>query len=222
MRKGMRFMTAKKLITAVLVIVFAAAFVSCGSVSGDKLAKQGKEQYKAGNYSEALSSFLSAEEAGLKTFKQEELYSCIGNCYLKMDNCEQSIKYQLKSLDENPEYFDGWVNLGVAYRKSGNNEKAMTCYEVALNYDPKTTESGPLYISLGVLYIELGKPISALNYLEMAKEIYPAQADVYAYLSIAYAMALEPEKSDTAFETARNLGYSRISEIQEQLDKIGR
>ena len=218
----MRLMTARKLIAAVLVMIFAAAFVSCSSGNGDKLAKQGKEQYTAGNYAEALDSFLAADESGLKYFKKEELYSCIGNCYLKMEDYEKSIDYQMKCLDENPEYFDGWVNLGVAYRKSGNNDKALTCYEVALNYDPKTTESGPLYISLGVLYIELGKPISALNYLEMAKVIYPTQPDVYAYLSIAYAMALEPEKSDTAFETAKNLGYSRMNEIQEQLDKLER
>lgn len=214
-------MTAKNLIAAALVAVFAAAFVSCGTVSGDKLVRQGKELYSDGNYSEALSTFLSADESGLKIVKKEELYSCIGNCYLKMGDYENSIEYQLKCLDENPEYFDGWVNLGVAYRKSGNNDKAMTCYEVALNYDPKNGDSGPLYISLGVLYIELGKPISALNYLEMAKAIYPDRADVYAYLSIAYAMALEPEKSDTAFETARSLGYSRMNEIQEQLDKLG-
>ena len=216
----MRFMTAKKLIAAILVMVFAAAFVSCSPVNGDKLAKEGKELYTDGNYTDALNSFLSAEEAGLKNFKQEELYSCIGNCYLKLDNCDKSIEYQLKCLDENPEYFEGWVNLGVAYRKSGNNEKAMTCYEVALNYDPKSTESGPLYISLGVLYIELGKPISALTYLEMAQTIYPEQPDIYAYLSIAYAMALEPDKSDTAFETAKNLGYPRMGEIQEQLNKL--
>ena len=214
-------MTARKFIAAALVMVFAASFVSCGAViSGDKLARQGKELYTSGNYTEALDKFLAADENGLKTFKQEELYSCIGNCYLKLNDCDSSIEYQLKALDENPEYFDGWVNLGVAYRRSGNNDKAMTCYKVALNYDPRTEESGPLYISLGVIYLELGKPISALDYLEMAKTIYPEQPEVYAYLSIAYAMALEPEKSDTAFETARSLGYSRMSEIQEQLDKL--
>lgn len=215
-------MTAKRLITVVLTVLLSAALVSCGSGNGDKLAKQGKELYSDGNYTEALNNFLAADESGLKFFKQEELYSCIGNCYLKMEDYDNSIEYQLRSLEANPEYFDGWVNLGVAYRKSGNNEKALTCYEVALNYDPKTVESGPLYISLGVLYIELGKPISALNYLEMAKTIYPEQPDIYAYLSIAYAMALEPEKSDTAFETARELGYSRMNEIQEQLDKLAK
>lgn len=216
----MRFMTARKLIAAAFIVLFTAAFVSCGAVAGDNLAREGKDLYKDGNYSQALSSFLAADEKGLKYFKKSELYSCIGNCYLKMDDYESSIEYHLKCLEEDPEYFDGWVNLGVAYRKLGNNDKAMTCYEVALNYDPKNESSALLYISLGSLYIELGKPISAINYLEMAQIIYPEQSNIYAYLSIAYAMALEPEKSDTAFEKARSLGYSRINEIQEQLDKL--
>ena len=98
MRKGMRLMTAKRLIAAVLTVFFALALVSCDSGSGDKLAKSGKELYADGNYKEALNSFLAADESGIKFFKKEELYSCIGNCYLKMEDYDNSVEYQLKAL----------------------------------------------------------------------------------------------------------------------------
>ncbi len=209
----------KKFIAAVLTAVFAVSLVSCGS-SGDKLAKEGKEQYSEGNFSGALATFLNAEKSGLKSFNKAELYSCIGNCYFQLDDYDKSIEYQTKSLEEDPEYFDGWVNLGVVYRQSGDNEKAMTCYEVALNYDPENGASLQLYVSLGALYIELGKPISAITYLEKAEAVSKDVPDVYAYLAIAYAMALEPEKSDTAFSKAQSLGYPNMSEIQEQINKI--
>lgn len=216
----MRSVNFRKIIAAVLTASFAVSLAACGS-SGDKLARQGEEQYSEGNYSQALSIFLDAEKSGLKNYKIEELYSCIGNCYFQLNDYDKSIEYQTKCLEENPEYFDGWVNLGVTYRQSGDNEKAMSCYEVALNYDPENGASLQLYVSLGALYIELGKPISAINYLEKAEKISKDVPDVYAYLAIAYAMALEPEKSDTAFSKAQSLGYPNMSEVQEQINKIG-
>ncbi len=208
---------------AVAAALIVMTFASCGS-AGDKSARNGKALYKEGSYTEALESLAEAEEKGLKSFNEAELYNYMGNCCYHLGDYDKSIDYQLKCLDADPEYFSGWVNLGVAYRKAGNDDKAMTCYEVALNYDPgNAAESGLLYISLGSLYIERSKPISAITYLEKAQKIYTGaneSATVYAYLSIAYKMALEPEKSTEAFDKAKALGYPDLDEIQAQLDKI--
>lgn len=212
-------MTVKK--TMALAAVFSVmAFAACGISSGDKLARNAKKLYSEEKYSEAYDVFSEAEDTGLKRFSEAELYYYMGNCCIKLGDCEKCIDYQLKSLDADSEYFGAWVTLGVAYRKSGDPERAMACYESALEFDPEDNSSAPLYVSLGSLYIELGKPVSAVTYLEKARDIYPAQADIYAYLSIAYAMELEPEKSDSAFSKARELGYPKLDEIREKLDKI--
>lgn len=208
----------------ILALTFSAlTFASC-STAGDQSARNGKALYQQGNYTEALASFSEAEEKGLKSFNTAELYNCIGNCYFHLEDYEKSIEYQKKCLDTDPKHFAGWVNLGVAYSKSGENDKAMACYESALNYDTGTApESGLLYISLGALYIERSKPISAITYLEKANGIYTGDYEsstVYAYLSIAYKMALEPEKSAEAFDKAKALGYPNMDEISEQLDKL--
>lgn len=213
-------MKIKQLFAAAAVALSVSVMSSCGSTTGDKSALDGKELYSQGDYTGALNIFLEAEANGLKKFDEAELYSCIGNCYFQLADYKKSIDYQLKCLECDPEYFEGWVNLGIAYRKSGKKEKAMESYETALKYDPENNRSVPLYLSLGSLYIELGKPLSAIKYLERAQVLYPEKPDTYAYLSIAYAMAFEHGKSDSAFIKAQELGYPKIREIQEQLDKL--
>ncbi|MCM1022570.1 MAG: tetratricopeptide repeat protein [Prevotella sp.] len=199
--------------------VSAAAFSSCG-MSGDKTAAEGKKLYSSGSYEEALEQFSAAEEKGLKNFREAELYHCMGNCFYRLENYGTCIEYQRKCLDIDPEYFSAWVSLGVAYKKTGERDKAMECYQTALEYDPQNADSANLYISLGALFIETNKPISAAEYLEKAQEYYPESADIYAYLAIAYKLALEPEKSAEALEKARALGYSRIDEINDRLAKL--
>lgn len=201
-------------LTAALLV-----FASCG-MSGDRIAAEGKKLYTAGSYSEALEKFSEAEEAGLKNFRASELYYCMGNCFYHLENYGKCVDYQLKCVEAEPEYFSGWVSLGVAYRKIGERDKAMECYQTALKYDPHNSDSAALYISLGSLSIELGKPMSAIEYLEAAQELFPESADVQAYLAIAYKMALEPEKSAEALAKAQTLGYSKMDEINDRLAKL--
>lgn len=209
------------LLSALLVIL---SMSSCHLVSGDKLARKGKEYYAAGEYSKAEDTFFQAEETGLKFFSYAELYYNIGNCRMKLDDVDGCIKYQEKALENDPEYFGAWVSLGVAYRKNGDRDKAMECYQTALEYDTElgSSKSMSLYISLGVAYLEMSKPVSAVTYLEKARDIHPDQADIHAFLALAYAMEIEPEKSDEAYTKALELGYPHMDKIQEQLDKIGR
>lgn len=215
-------MIIKRIAVIFFILIMTLSLSSCHLVSGDKLARKGKEFYAAEEYSKAEDTFLQAEETGLKYFSYAELYYHIGNCRMKRDDVDGCIKYQLKALDNDPEYFRAWVSLGVAYRKTGDRDKAMECYETALEYDPQNANSAPLYISLGVVYLELDKPVSAVTYLEKAKEFRPGQADIYAFLALAYAMEIEPEKSDTAYAKALELGYPHMDQIQEQLDRLGK
>ena len=215
--------TKKNILTPLLIFtalcVRMLTFSSCG-ISGDKIAAEGKKLYTAGSYTEALEKFSAAEEAGLKNFRESELYNYMGNCFFHLENYGECINYQRKCVDADPEHFSGWVSLGVAYKKIGERDKAMECYQTALKYDPHSKDSAGLYISLGSLSIELGKPMSAIEYLESAQEIFPESADIYAYLAIAYKMALEPQKSDEALEKAQALGYSKIDVVKERLAEL--
>lgn len=208
-------MNIKKIAAFSAAVIIALTLTACNS---DGAARKSKKLYSEGNYSEALSGFLEVDTEKLKNFKQEELYHLIGNCYMQLENYEKAIAYQKKCVETNPEYFLGWVNLGISYKRMGDKNKAFECYETALQYD--TQNYAPFYVSLGSMYIEQGKPVSAVTYLERAQELAPQKADIYAFLAIAYAMEIEPEKSDEAYKTAEAMGYPNMDKIQEQLNKI--
>lgn len=206
---------------AVLAIASALIFTACGSTpTGDKSARNGDSLYKEQKYTEALDSYFEAQEKGLNAYREEKLYAGIADCYCKLGEYENCIEYYNKALEIESANFEAWVNLGVAYRKTGDRDKAMESYQKALEYDPENNASVPLYTSLGSIYIELDKPMSAIRYLERAREFYPEKADIHAYLAIAYKMAFEPAKSTEALEKARALGYPKIDAIQEQLNKL--
>lgn len=207
---------------ATLAVTSMLIFTACESTpTGDKSARNGDSLLKEQKYTEALDSYFMAQKKGLNAYREEKLYAGIAKCYCKLGEYEKSIEYYNMALEIEPACFESWVNLGVSYRKTGDRNKAMECYECALKFDPENNSSVPLYTSLGSIYIELGKPMSAISYLEKAREFYPEKADIHAYLAIAYKMSFEPEKSEASLAKARELGYPKLDEIQKQLDNIG-
>lgn len=210
-----------RILAAVIAVASALVFTACKSTpTGDKTARNGDSLYKEQKYTEALESYFTAQERGLNIYKEEKLYDGIADCYCQMGEYEKSIAYYKMSLEIEPANFEAWVNLGVAYRKTGDRDKAVESYEKALKYDPENNASVPLYTSLGSVYIELDKPMSAINYLEKAREFYPEKADIHAYLAIAYKMSFEYAKSEESLAKAKELHYPKIDAIQEQLAKL--
>ena len=208
-------MNIKKLAALSAAVIMTLTLTACNA---DGAARKYKKLYSEENYSEALDGFLQIDAEKLKNFAEEEYYHLIGNCYMHMEDYEKALAYQEKCTELAPEYFKAWVNMGVAYKRLGNSEKAYECYDTALQYD--TQDYAPFYISLGAFYIERGKPVSAVEYLEKAQRLDPENADIYAFLAIAYAMEIEPEKSDEAYKTAEAMGYPQMDKIREQLNKI--
>ncbi|MDE6132659.1 MAG: tetratricopeptide repeat protein [Oscillospiraceae bacterium] len=208
-------MNIKKLAVLSAAVIMTLTLTACNA---DGAARKYKKLYSEENYSEALDGFLQIDAEKLKNFAEEEYYHLIGNCYMRMEDYEKALAYQEKCTALAPEYFKAWVNMGVAYKRLGNSEKAYECYDTALQYD--TQDYAPFYISLGASYIERGKPVSAVEYLEKAQRLDPENADIYAFLAIAYAMEIEPEKSDEAYKTAEAMGYPQMDKIREQLNKI--
>ncbi len=208
-------MNIKKFAALSAAVIMALTLTACNA---DSAARKYKKMYSQGNYSEALEGFLGMDSSKLKNFREEEYFHVIGNCYMQLGDYEKAIAYQEKCTDIAPNYFKAWVNMGFSYKRMGDKDKAFECYETALQYDPQNY--APFYVSLGNCYIEKGKPVSAVEYLEKAQQLDPEKADTYAFLAIAYAMEIEPEKSDKAYQMAEALGYPNMDKVREQLNKI--
>ena len=83
------------------------------SQNTEELFKEGNEQYKLSNYSEAISSYKQIEALGLTS---SELYYNLGNCYYKLNQVAPAIYNYEKALLINPLNEDAQNNLVFAKR----------------------------------------------------------------------------------------------------------
>ncbi len=204
---------------SVIILILAAA-TGCSGRKADDIAVEGIREFEKGNYAQALEKLRLAEEYGVDEFSEEKLYFSIGGVLFRLEDYQGSIDAYLTAIDVNPGSFDSWASLGVAYRETGDNEKADEAYEKALSLDPEDETSVLLYDNLGYKYITENKPFHAIKYLEKAEELSPENAATYGLLSMAYAMGYEYEKSDEAFQKAEELGYSQIETLSERIREI--
>ncbi|MCL2052950.1 MAG: tetratricopeptide repeat protein [Oscillospiraceae bacterium] len=215
-----------------LISALALLLSGCGANQGDALAERGVSEFAKGNYEDALKYLERAEEQGLNRFDKTTLYFNIGGVKFRLGDYEGSIEAYRSAIALSPDSFDAYVNLGVAYEMVGLRDKAYESYRQALLYDPENYASIMLYMNLGNFYITAYKPFSAIFYLEKARALDEARAAdpsnditgrnpvIFAWLSIAYAMDYQYEKSDQAFDRAVSLGFSKPQEVKERIEQI--
>ena len=223
----------KKITAFALVVSLIALTASgCGRSRGDNLAERGVSAFESGEYEEALDYLLRAEKYGLNRYSETKLYYNLGGVKYKLGDYEGSIEAYKKAVEKSPEHFDSWASLAVAYEKVGDRDAALECYNTALLYDPEDYSSIIFYMNLGNFYIAQRKPFHAVQILEKAMVLDEARAVdpsvrtsdrnpvIFAWLSIAYALDFQYEKSDVAFDRAVNLGFSNPNAVREQIEAI--
>ncbi|MCX7832995.1 MAG: tetratricopeptide repeat protein [Ignavibacteria bacterium] len=138
-------------------------------------------------------SFECAEQ-GLKKYPNNSLlYYIRANYYyhqnkmhFAINDMEQTIKYY-DLLDDNYKKYlkieDLYNDLGKLYDSVKNYDKALECFNKALDIEP-------LYITamknIALTYIKLDNPISAINYLNKAIQIKKDDEIAYFFLGISY------------------------------------
>ncbi len=96
---------------------------------------------------EKLASMGSQKQAKAK-FKQ-------GSDYYKSGNYVQAIKEFQEAVKLDPTYQKAYINLGLAYRRLGDNQQALTNYDFAINMKDGDKEAISLAISYKAnLYID--------------------------------------------------------------------
>ncbi len=90
-----------------------------------------------------------------------------------------------RSLELNPYQPQIYINLGLAFEKTNQVEKAIDAYERAVSYQP---DDPTAYYNLGVLnYTTLKDRNKALAYFLRARDLNPLEPDVHQYLGLIYA-----------------------------------
>ncbi len=204
------------LIWAIACVMFILGGCS-SSDKGDLLFLNGVEDYNNQEYASAIEKMTNAETEGLKRYKIGDLYTYLGHCYSEMNMYGNAITYYQMALDQDSDKVEYIVNLAIAYRRSGDNERAMDLYIQALEINPDYAE---LNSSLGSLYILENNPEQAVIYFNKAIEQDPGLAVAYGNGALAYALIGDFEKADEYLEQAIVRGYSNADAIRERIDAL--
>ena len=212
-------MKKNKFKLCLLISALAISMTGCTAL-GDKYAERGEKAFLEGDYEIALKNLNNAVKHGVKKFDKEDLYYIMGGVKFKLEDYDGSIEAYETVLKDDPNDFDSLVNLGVTYALMDEMEKAGEAYNKALLCDPKDERSVMFYVDLGHYYISTGKPVSATEYLEKAREYSSENPYTHAYLAISYAMLYKYDESDDALTKAEMLGYKQCDIVRERVNEI--
>ena len=127
---------------------------------------EGDKNYKSNNFDAAIKNYQDA----LQLVPNDEVTLLkIGNIYkLKEDNTK-AINFYQKSIIVNPDYTDGWFNLGLAYANENNLIESEKSFERVIELDADYN-FGYAYYALAMALEHQGKKSEAVkNYKTFIK-----------------------------------------------------
>ena len=121
---------------------------------------EGDKNYKKNNYDAAIKNYQDA----LQLVPNDAVTLLkLGNIYNKVKNDnEKAINYYQKSIIVNPEYTDGWFNLGLSYANENNLIESQKSFEKVIALDPNYN-LGYAYYALGMALEHQGKKSEAVK-----------------------------------------------------------
>ncbi|MGD2144718.1 MAG: tetratricopeptide repeat protein [Anaerolineae bacterium] len=192
------------------------ALEKLGYPAGDTF-KEGIQAFQDGQYDEAIGKLQNAIEQGGSSERIAQCHKILGNAYLKKASYGDAIECQKKATEIDPEDFQAWVNLGVAYRTANRLEEAEDCYNRALDIEP---EYAKLHQSLGVLYILRDEPRRGVSALEEAVQLDPQLPAAHGNLALAYAKTGQFKRAKSSLTKSRRLGYTNWKAIRRMINEL--
>ena len=120
-----------------------------------------------------------------KSPRKARAYNELGLHLLDIGDHAGALRVLGSSLALNPYQPQIYINLGLAFEKTNQVERAINSYERALSYQP---DDPTAYYNLGVLtYTTLKDRNKALGYFLRARDLNPLEPDVHQYLGLIYA-----------------------------------
>eukprot|EP01065_Artemidia_motanka_P045846 TRINITY_DN6819_c0_g1_i1.p1 TRINITY_DN6819_c0_g1~~TRINITY_DN6819_c0_g1_i1.p1 ORF type:complete len:843 (+),score=248.75 TRINITY_DN6819_c0_g1_i1:104-2632(+) len=152
----------------VVLANLAAALNDCGT----RVLQMGNRGAAIGLYQESVMAKPDYAEA----------YYNLGVAYSEQNMLQQSTYFYLMAVHFKPGYAEAWNNLGIVYRMSGVLDRAMVCFEKALDLSNHTFVQ--TMNSLALLYAMQGRLDPALKLLRKAVELEPMYAEAHNNLGV--------------------------------------
>lgn len=120
---------------------------------------------------------------------------------------------------ENPMDFLSWSNLGIAYSKMNQIEKAGQALQKSLTLNPNYPDA---YGHMAYLIFQKGNTEKAFEFVDYAIELDPNNAEAYKTRALMNNALGEKGKAKEDLLTAREMSFDKhfISEVEELLDHL--
>jgi Flp pilus assembly protein TadD len=122
---------------------------------------------------------------------------------LRLNRPKEAVKYLEKATALEPKHSNHWLNLGVAYRQSKNNEAAIATYQRALKVIPNDPK---LLNNLGVALRKARRYDESIQAHEQAIAADPYDPEIARNLAIAYRGAKRYKEAIPIYIKAIELG----------------
>ena len=151
------------------------------------------------------------------------LFNILGAVYVGQDQLEVAINYHKKSIEINPDYAEGYNNLGIAFQKLGLFEEAVKNYNKTLKLKPNFA---PAYNNLGIVFKSLNKLDEALMNAKKAIELDSEYAEAHNNIGAIFQDLDNLEEAHKYYKKAIKLkpnysdAYYNLGILLKKLDKI--
>ncbi len=152
-----------------------------------------------------LQDLKNAEDALTRAMlfdpKQEGVHFLLGKIYYETGRAEESLKQFEKELDissENKEIRGlTYLNLGIVYSDSKENEKAAQAFEEAIELNPTELAA---YNELAIIYTRMNMPEKAEEVMSRIKGVGTENPDIFYNLGVNYYNSKNYVKAAEEFE----------------------
>ena len=151
------------------------------------------------------------------------LFNILGAVCAGQDELEVAINHHKKSVEINPDYAEGYNNLGIAFQKLGLFEEAVKNYKKTLKLKPDFSLA---YNNLGVVLKSLNKLNEALLTSKKAIELDPEFADAHNNIGAIlqdlgnYEGAYKYYKKAIKLKSSYSEAYYNLGILLKKLGKI--
>ena len=164
--------------------------LACATAQTDNNIQTSEAHYKIGvsylNEAKAQQAFVEFQKAYELNPNDREVLNAIGIVYLLyFDETAKAIDFFERAAKVDPNYSEAYNNLGFAYEKLGQFDKAITFYKKAVsNLLYSTPEKA--YLSMGNSYYRLGKYDDAISSYKAAANRAPQLSLPYLRMALCY------------------------------------
>jgi len=104
----------------------------------------------------------------------------------KFIEVKETMAYLDKAIEQQPNYANAYISRGMAYNQTGDYQRAIQDYNLALLFTNDENSLTKIFDKMGVAYANLGQYQRAINNFNHAISLKPDYADAYNNRGIVY------------------------------------